>query len=64
MTRVIIRQPAEETTCCVCGCPLYVGDWAQESNEQIYCSEACLHEDRSHNDGLLPIFSRDECYPD
>jgi hypothetical protein len=64
VNRFIVRQPTEEGQCVQCGFPVYVCDWAIESNGSIYCSEGCLREDRSHNDGPLPVFSRDEDYPD
>lgn len=61
MNRFIIRQPTQESHCVQCGFLLYVGDWALKSNGSIYC---CLREVRSHDDGLLPVFSRDEAYSD
>lgn len=48
--RYKIRQPTEEAACTQCGCPLYVGDWAHEFHEIVFCSKQCS-----------ASFARDHC---
>ena len=47
-----IKRPINETDCEQCGAWLHVGAVGFYENDRLFCSEACAHEMRAHDDGL------------
>lgn len=41
-----INRHTEESACCYCGCPLYVGDTAFEYVDEAFCSRTCCRKSR------------------